>query len=436
MLSPSDFDKLSYFRNTVMMFVAVSTSSLGLYFLNYHNEFFGCKKYHYSFIALPLMTFTALFIVLFTIFYLFQDFFRLDTFISSEGLVIILSIFAVVALSQLSIVMVKAIGEINKKLIFNFFIIMAIVICVGVFLMQLYGFRGSLYYFLLAYFVIFLLMGNSLKVYKPESDRKLDFYYIKNKLKIFIIPNFFESLFSIIAPWLMLFFLIRHHGFEGVGSLLFYQALLSLSVFFSYSLILNQFGSIEKNFDSVRVFTKNAEKKFFEILLLIIPLLALFSNELKNIFNLNGIDDFNLVFMLIGTVLQVQVIVTTIGFKRLDMSSRTLYHNLIYSLILTVLSFVFTFYFKIYGYGISFFLSWIIVYLIIMRDIHNVLFIASRGFVINAFVLIFSFLFIFISMIFFAPSLMVKLLLLLLITSTFWFFIIKREKNGFLSKIC
>lgn len=427
MLSPSDFDKLSYFRNTVMMFVMVSTSSLGLYFLNYQREFYNCEKYHYSFIALPLIIFMILLAIMSITFYLFQDFFHLASFISSEGLLTILFIFGIVALAQLSIVMVKAFGNINKRLIVNFLIIIFISISLGAILIKLYAFQGSLYYFLLAYLMIFLVISKSIKIFTINTKIKLDFQFMKNKLKVFIIPNFFESLLSIIAPWLMLFFLIKNHGFEGIGNILFYQALLGLTVFLAYSLIMNQFGSLEKSFDSIKKFNFVAEKKFFRVAFVLIPVFGLFSNELKYIFNLTNIDNYNLVFLFIGTIFQLQITVTTMGFKRLDMSSRTLYQNFIYSMTLIITSFVCTYYFKIYGYGLSFFISWFLVYMLIMRDIFRILVIPIWSFVMNAFILICLFLFTF-----YVSKFLDMLLYKAIITTVFMSFIFlfyKRNKN-------
>lgn len=427
MLSSSDFDKLSYFRNTVMMFVMISTSSLGLYFLNYKREFYNCDKYHYSFIALPLIVFMMLFTVMSITFYLFQDFFHLASFISSEGLLTILFIFGIVALSQLSIVMVKAFGNINKRLIVNFLIIICISISLGAILIKIYAFQGSLYYFLLAYLMIFILMSKSIKIFTINTKIKLDFQFMKDKLRVFIIPNFFESLLSIIAPWLMLFFLIKSNGFEGIGSILFYQALLGLTVFFAYSFIMNQFASLEKNFDSVKIFTYSAEKKFFRVAVVLIPVFGLFSSELKYIFNLNNIDNYNLVFLFIGTILQIQVTVTTMGFKRLDMSSRTLYQNFIYSIVLIIVSFLSTYYLKIYGYGFAFFISWFLVYMLIMRDIFRILIIPIWSFVINVFILICLFL-----ATFYVSKFLDLLLYKVIITIVFMSFIFlfyKRNKN-------
>lgn len=410
LLETQDFDMLSYVRNTIVMFSALSTTAIGLYYINYFQDIKNENIYAYY--TLGILTYITILVIVIIILFFFQDRLHISSFIDIVDFLFIVLMLLVISLCQLFVFIAKANGNISTKIIKSILLLIVTFTVIGTFIIIKYKLLGAIYYFVAVYIGLCLVFLNK-NIFLNINNFKINKKYFFEKLKIFIVPNFLESVLSIIAPWSMIYILTAFNGFNGVGDLLFYQALLGLSTFFVYSLSLNNFNRIEKDIENIREYISKALSNYFKITMIVLFIIGMFSAELLKVFHFRTLSELNLIFLILGVVIQNQITVTSIIFKRIELSKRTLLHNFILSICLVGFSYILIRNYSIEGYGFAYLLTWMTVYAVILYDFHKYIQFKPYRFLVNFLLLSFVFLTIYFLFKFIVINIIVKLLFVL-----------------------
>lgn len=410
LLDTQDFDMLSYFRNTIIMFSALSTTAIGIYFINYFQDIKNENINAYY--TLGLITYLAILFMVILVLFFFQSVLHLTSFLNIVNFSFLVLMLIVVSLSQMFVFMAKANGNISTKIIKSILFLVVTSIVIGFVIIIEYKLVGAIYYFVAVYFGLCLVLVNK-NIFLKINNFKIDKKYFYEKLKIFIVPNFLESVLSIVAPWSMIYILTTFNGFNGVGDLLFYQALLGLSTFFVYSLSLNNFNGIEKNIENIREYIDKALANYFKATIVVLFIVGMFSSELLTLFHFKTLSEYNLIFLILGVVIQNQIVVTAIIFKRIELSKRTLLHNFILSICLVGFSYILIRNYSIEGYGFAYLLTWMTVYAVILYDFNKYIQFKPSRFLVNFLLLSSVFLTVYFLSKFIVMNIVVKLLFVL-----------------------
>ncbi|WP_230370259.1 hypothetical protein [Paludibacterium denitrificans] len=374
LLSHSDFDLLSYFRSTLTMCAGFASSSASLFYLIYSRKIFKSVKYRKIYIITPLFFYLTLLTIVLIVTYAASTIFRLDQIFNLTGAPLFFSAIVFTSMSQLALFFGKAMGVVSPKTSILVILSLFVNFFFGSILIAHYGLSGSIAYISLGYgCVVPIILSRYIKplLNDPPKLRTPKYSTILKSwihIRRFLLPNMLESAFSILAPWLAVYFLVRNVGTTGVGPMLYYQAIIGLSAFFIQSIVTNiHTGYTEDNSGS-----EIALKKFRHIYIIFFALETLiaggFSHEFQDILNLHTLDPYALFFIYAASLLQSELVAKGMAFKKAGKNRKALIHNTLCSLALVFGSLIATLFAGLNGYPIAVFIARLTAYVYISVD--------------------------------------------------------------------
>lgn len=378
LLTKADFDLLSYFRSTLTMCMGALTSTVGLYFLVYARKMHGSPKYGRLYLIIPGCFFLVLLMAVSALLILGAETFKLDAAIRSMGLVNFLLAIVVASAGQVALIYSKALSRISAWTVASAVASLGGAVGIGHWLIGQGGLPGSAYYISLGYGIILLLFLRSAATGKVDgalvgekAPRRSGWRIALVLLKRFMLPNFVETLFSILAPWLAVYALVSNSGMNGVGGVLFYQALLGLPVFLVYSLVLNDHALYRHD----RSGSPEAIRRFRMVYVAFFALVTLvagcLSAQFKRWLNLQEVSTLTLFTLFVASLLQSELIAKGMVFKKANESAKTMKHNVLYSLTLCIGAYLLTKSIGIDGYAVAVFTAWLATYVYVNVDFHR-----------------------------------------------------------------
>jgi len=278
----------------------------------------------------------------------------------------------------------KAAGRVNAAAVLPIVLGLALAIGAGYWLLAQKGLVGAAYCICLGYGVLLCLLPIHAK---PASKRFSLFNQgvaarrvLLQSLVIwqrFLLPNFMETLFSILAPWLAIYALVANSGVDGVGAVLFYQALIGLPVFLIYSLTLNDHAVYERDAEGDYAVLARFRYLYVAFYGLVSLLGGAAGPYLKGVLNIASVSTFAVVAMFASTLMQAELLSKGMIFKKAGLSVKTLKHNALYSIILSLGAYIFTGLIGIDGYALAVVTSWAAAYVYVNWDFSRTF--QSRG---------------------------------------------------------
>ena len=374
LLNHSEFDLLSYFRSTLTMCAGFASSSASLFYLIYSNKIHKSNKYRGLYITTPLFFYLTLLTAVCILTYVASGAFRLDQIFNVTGISVFFAAIVFTSMSQLALFFGKAMGVVSLTTSTLVVLSLFINFWLGSILITHYGLLGSIVYISLGYgsvipIILFKyirpILNKTPKLLIPKRSTILKSWI---HIRRFLLPNMFESAFSILAPWLAVYFLVINVGAAGIGPILYYQAIIGLSAFLIQSIVTN----IHSSYTEDNSGSEAALKKFRNIYIVFFALETLvaggFFRELQNIFNLNSLDSHILFFIYSASLLQSELIAKGMAFKKAGKNKKALLHNTLYSLMLVFGSYIATRFAGLHGYPIAFFIAWLTSYVYVSID--------------------------------------------------------------------
>lgn len=376
LLARADFDLLSYFRSTLTMCMGALTSTVGLYFLVYARKMHGSQKYGRLYLALPAGFFLVLLIAVLLLLTVGAEALKLDSAIHAMGWGNFFLAILVASAGQVALIYSKALGRISNVTVSGAIASLGLSVGIGYWLINQHGLPGAAYYISLGYGIIFFLFViaagdtpvNGVRTNAMFPRRSSSWLVARSILKRFMLPNFVETLFSILAPWLAVYALVSNAGMKGVGGVLFYQALVGLPVFLVYSLVLNDHA----RFRNDRSGSPEAISHFRLVYIGFFALVTLIGGglgtEFKRWLNLSDVSSFSLFALFAASLLQSELIAKGMVFKKANESAKTMKHNVFYSLALCLGAVVLTKLAGVNGYAAAVLVAWVATYVYVNLD--------------------------------------------------------------------
>jgi O-antigen/teichoic acid export membrane protein len=365
-LSKEDFNEFAYYRTTLMMMVGLSVTGLGFFILNYFNEvkdnFIELKKLNSVSLFIILLASICIFFVLF----FFRDLLHLSNIFNAIDFftLYILIVFAI--LFQISIYYIKVLNCFKDiaKYYLGFFIIF---VGLTFYLLSKYEINGAVLDLLLLYLIlstsfIFIVLKKLNKMYKNYSSY-FTINIFDNKFKSFLIPNILESFLSVPRTWLSMFIFIQLLSFNGVGDLILLQMILGMFIFFIQSLLMNEYTQIDLKIKKNRYTKIKKIKKIINIsIVILIVIINIFWIQLQEILNITELSNEFILLLYIGTIIQAQLMIIGMVFKKTNYSKLTFYHNLFYAISFLLIEYILILNFGQIGYSIAFLTAWLLTY--------------------------------------------------------------------------
>ncbi|RRS04340.1 hypothetical protein EIP75_10630 [Aquabacterium soli] len=383
LLSRPDFDLLSYFRTTLTMCVGGLTSTVGIYYLVYSRRIASERPHAWVYRFTPAMFFILIFLMLLALLIPGARLFQIDGILRGMGAGLFFLAILVSSLAQVMLVYRKALGRLGRGRVVCALCGLLVSVVIGVELLRGFGLRGAAAYICLGYGVLLLTMWHVGS--KQADDRRPPLRWRREAVlawitvRRFLLPNFVETLFSIMAPWLAVYFMVSNAGMGGVGPLLFYQALVGLPVFMVYSLTLNGHARFDVK-DQGMIRTLRLGRVGFVVFYGAIALVGgALSDELRALLKLDSVSVVSAFCLFVATILQAELVMKGMVFKKAGESRRTLRHNGVYSLALCLLSWGLTRLLGHEGYGLACLLAWLLAYLYVNWDFRRTFHMAAQA---------------------------------------------------------
>lgn len=358
-LAKSDFNELSYFRNTLTMTVGLVTTGLSFYILNFYQTSKKNSKDRDIYFITIIFSLTFGTIISLLSIYIFHTQLHLDHLLEKYD--ILIYVLVILAIFSQAMIYILKVTKCLDRIVFRFVLTTTLCVVFSFFSMS----DGNV---LNAYITLclFYSLNSILFIYAIKDKIKLAneikmVYPIDYRFKNFLIPSYLESFLSVPRSWLTIYIFSTFVGFMYVGDILIILMILNLFVFVIQSLVMNEFDRIDiTSLNSRNKYLSEINNKIDFLLIIYVVVIVFLLDYVKNILKLDQITDVSILMLCIATLIQVKILPVGIIFKRVGAAKDSFKQNALFSILLVTSSLFFIKILGSVGFGISYVFSWVI----------------------------------------------------------------------------